>query len=307
MAHGRLEAMDSIKSNRSLHKSLGISDSAGASGARHRTLKYSLRFASLPGLVLALGLAFQGMPQTSHADDSEYLANLKVAQAKVMRVKKARLAAASLSSPLVKSLFGRYYQVGDSWDVAAFEFMNPMARMTSDPEHLKMGIARSGIFHYEVVSVNTTGTPQVVMKVTQKSDLGLSPVDPHVQTLTLTMSDQMVQTRKSYQLAGRAQPVAASPNGLHSAITPLELFPLDVPELLTATRQKASSLPPLPDEVQSIAKKASYQPDLSKSSWFEQDDFFGRPVQVLWQNGDPWPAYLKTENGLAILIRKGMS
>lgn len=273
-----------------------------------------LLFASSVGVVLGgVSLGLEAIPRIAQAEDSpatvtspeeQYLQELKIAQAKVLRVKKARLAAASLSSPLVKSLFGRYYHVGDSWDVAAFQYMNPMARMTSDPDHLKMEITRSGIFHYEVVSVKSDRIPEVVMKVTQKLDFGLSPPDPRVQALTLTMNDQLVQTRKSYQLVGHSLPVAASPNGIHSSVSPLELFPLDVPEILTASRAQATTLPQLPAEAQAVARKANYQPDLTRSSWFEQDDVFGRPVQVLWQQGDPWPAYLKTANGVAILIRK---
>lgn len=274
----------------------------------------SLRFASLAGFVAALSVAGARIPPyAAYADDSatntgsledQYLQNLKIAQSKVLRVKKARLAAASLSSPIIKSIFGRYYRAGDSWDVAAFQFMNPMARMTSDPAHLKMEITRSGIFHYEVVSVKNDASPEVVMRVTQRSAFGLAPVDPRVQTVTLTMNDQMLQTRKSYQLVGNSRPVAASPNGIHSSISPLELFPLDVPEILTASRTQATALPELPPEAQAIARKSGYQPDLAHSSWFEQDDFFGRPIQLLWQQGNPWPTYLKTANGVAVLISK---
>ncbi len=75
-------------------------------------------------------------PAFSHADmsDEEYQAALKVAQKKVARQKSLNSQSANaLSSSLIRTLFGRYYQVGDNWDVAAWTFDNTTARMTSDP------------------------------------------------------------------------------------------------------------------------------------------------------------------------------
>ena len=253
--------------------------------------------------IIALTAVFC-LPSPARAEShAQYLKDLQLAQAKVMREKKAQSTATALSSPIVKAYFGRYYRVGDSWDVAAWEYINPMMRMTSDPAMLKITVGRGGVFHYEVTDVHTGDKPSVVIRVTQLSDLGMTPVDPKVQDLTLTMSDQMVQTQKEYQILGQSKPVKVSPDGIHSRISALELFPLDVPEILDAVRNRPSKLPTLPEKIQKVAQQVGYSPSLTQSYWLDQDDFFGRPVEILWQQGNPWPSYMKTADGVAILLR----
>ncbi|MGZ3687445.1 MAG: hypothetical protein ACXVBW_04055 [Bdellovibrionota bacterium] len=254
------------------------------------------------GLVLIL-LNLTNLSQAAMSED-QYLASLKLAQKKVERVKAAKqtAAAGALSSTLLRTLFGRYYAVGDNWDVAAWTVINPMARMTADPEHLKLRMGKGGVFHYEVVSVENGPSPSVILKVTQKDGYGLKTVDAETDYLQLTMNDQMMQSRKAYSRAGKL--VDVSPEGIHSRLSPLELYPLDVPEISTAERIEPTALPELPEAVQKVASQVDYKPNLAQSLWFNQDDFFGRPVQILWQHGDPWPAYFKTDNGVAILLHK---
>ena len=247
------------------------------------------------------------MLETSSISSSReaYISALKLADQKVKRLKEhASGDPNAISSAVLRALFGRYYQVGDRWDVAALRFDHSVMRMTSDPEQLKTSGDVVALFHYEVIKVKTGMSPQVVIKVTQVESNGIPILDPKVTELTLTMNDQLVQSDKAYLFKGASQPVKVSPDGIRSRITPLELFPLDVPDVVTAERQDAISLPELPGKLQSVAAQAGFKPDFAKSSWFEQDDFFGRPVQILWQQGDPWPAYLKTPNGIAILLHK---
>ena len=252
--------------------------------------------------VILARISFAAMPE------KDYMEALKLAEQKVLREKAAQLAISSspgaLSSTVIGSLYGHYYEKGDQWNVAAFLFDQTEARKISDPDYLKTKIKIGGIFHYEVDSVQTGAKPQVVLKVTQLSAYGLKPVDPHVESLSLTMNDQISQSEKAYSIQGASEPVKVSPEGIHSAITLLELFPLDVPELLAAKRGTLPSLPQLPDAAGDFAKQVGFKPDLSQSAWYEQDDFFGRPVEILWHHGDPWPAYIKTANGIAILIRE---
>ena len=267
----------------------------------------SLFSRKIPGfLSLASGvsLVFAGSVQASMSQD-EYFAALKIAEKKVQRTQAMRTASANaLSSSLLRSLFGRYYQVGDQWDVAAWRFDNPMSRKIGEGDLLKTKAVQGGIFRYEVVQVKNGANPQVNLKVTQLTEQGMVPVDPRVERLSLTMNDKLMQSDKTYYFKGRAEGVKVSADGLRSGVTTLELFPLDVPEVSTAEKETATAMPELPENVRSVAEKAGYKPDLGRSLWFEQDDFFGRPIQILWQQGDPWPAYFKTTGGVAILLRK---
>jgi hypothetical protein len=259
-------------------------------------------------------------PAFSSADmsDADYQAALSLAEKKVARTQGHSAARASLnsqhvnalSSSLIRALFGRTYQVGDHWDVASWSAGNTMARMTNDPEKLQLQTGRTALFRYEVVSVKPAPEPEVVLQVTQLENYGLKKVDARVKRLKLRFNDKMLTSRKTYEMIdsqGVARTLAVSPDAMHSAITPLELFPLDVPELTTAESSRPNALPTLPDALQSIADQTGYRLDLPKSSSFKQDDFFGREIQALWQQGEPWPSYLKTSNGVSILISKGAS
>lgn len=260
-----------------------------------------------------LGFLAATIPLLARADLSEeaYQAALKLADKKVQRQKSLNSQSGNaLSSSLIRNLFGRYYQVGDHWDVAAWRLDNTMARMTADPSQLEVKGGQGGIFHYEVIEVKTSPKPEVTIQVTQSEEFGVKKPDERVLNLKLYMNDLMTQSQKTYTIndrSGVAHKVKVSPEGIHSSITGLELFALDVPELLTAESMHASSIPELPNGLKAIATQAAYRPNIAKSLWFEQDDFFGRPIQAMWQQGDPWPAYLKTSNGVSILIRKGAS
>ncbi|MFL5812493.1 MAG: hypothetical protein ACJ763_02855 [Bdellovibrionia bacterium] len=261
---------------------------------------------SYKGLLCSSLVMLVASSSTFGMTEQDYKNALKIVSEKVARTQQSGSANA-LSSPIIKAYFGRYYKVGDSWDVASWEIKNPMLSYAPIAEGQSPKVGKGGVFHYEVKEVRNGTTPQVVISVKQISDFGMTPVDPKVEELTLTMSDRLVQTEKAYRLKGSAEAVKVSPDGLHSRITPIELYALDVPEIATAIKNTPSSLPELPATVQSVASRAGYQPVLNQSTWLEQDDFFGRPVQILWQYGNPWPSYLKTSSGMSILLRSNVN
>ncbi len=268
---------------------------------KFRTVRWT---ALLAVFLLSTGLDTMARAEMSEAD---YQAALKIAQKKASRTQQLRGALSSaLSTSLITQLYGQNYKVGDQWDVVAWSYDQTVARMTEEPSQLAMTGGKGATFHYEVVNVKSGSQPEITLRITQRKALNLAVLDPHVDSLKVVMNDKMTQNNKTYVLksgAGRLREVQVSANGIKSSITSLELFPLDVPELSTAESARAHSLPKLPAGLQNILSQVSYQPDLSKSLWFEQDDFFGRPIQALWQQGDPWPAFLKTSNGVSILIR----
>ncbi len=237
--------------------------------------------------------------------EKDYKAALQVAEAKVVKKASALNQAQALSASMIKQLFGRYYQVGDSWDVAAWPMNHATMRMTSDPVQLQNKLGKGGLFHYEVVEVKSGTVPQVILQVTQVQSNDFTIVDPKITRLMLTMNDQFAQSKKVYFFQNQTSGVEVSPEGVHSRVTSLELFPLDVPDVVTADRHTHPSLPTLPPQVLPFAERIHFKPNLSHCLWFEQDDFFGRPVQILWQKGDPWPTYFKTSGGIALLVQNG--
>jgi len=261
--------------------------------------------------LVTLGLALGFFENTAVASMPEklYLDSLKAASATVARKHAASGPEASaLSSAVIRSMLGRYYQIGDAWDVASWRFESTIMRMTSAPEHIQPQLVGGAIFHYQIVDVKTGATPQIILKVTQTNSLSSPDAkvpDPKVQALFLTMSDSMVQTQKAYQYAGSpaGTVVPVSADGLHSGMTVLELYPLDVPEIITANKTQPTQVPNLPPPAATVANEVKFAPNLANSSWFEQDDFFGRQVRILWEHGKPWPSYLETSGGISILVK----
>lgn len=254
--------------------------------------------------ISALALALLSVPASADMSDSRYLEALKIADQYVQRKKAIANDPNALSSTVIRALLGRYYRVGDAWVVAAYQEYPTLMRRVDQPEMLEQKSGKVGLFRYEVTQVKTGAAPEVTLKVTQLNQSGIAPVDAGIEYLTLKMNDKLKQGEKAYKVRGAQLETAVSPDGIRSRITDLELFPLDVPEVELDLRQDVRELPRLPAALQKVAQDAGFRPDVARSGWFEQDDFFGRPVQILWQQGDPWPAYLKTTHGVAILLRK---
>jgi hypothetical protein len=275
----------------------------------------ALSFGSALCLILATSPLVSSASSSEAANDTGYDAGyqaaLKLAQKKVAKQKQFNSQSGSaLSTSLIRNLFGRMYQVGDSWDVASWSETNPMAMKSSDAESVAHRRGRTALFHYEVVSVQPAPNQQIVLRVTQVESQAVKKIDPRVTSLKLVFNDRMLQGRKTYEMVdsqGATRLIAVSPNDMHSAITPMEMFALDVPELVTADSRRAQAMPELPDALRALKSGSGLRFDASRALEFEQDDFFGRPVNAIWQQGDPWPAYLKTSNGISILISKGAS
>lgn len=252
-------------------------------------------------LALAVGIPFASAEESAIGiSPSDYFAALKIADRAVQKKKGRHGLSSAVSSRLLRSLFGRYYEVGDAWDVAVLRLRPNLERMTEESSHLSEGEGKPAIFHYRVTDVKFGQEPEVLIEVTQKT-----AVDPRVERLVLKMSDQFVQSEKSYFFAGSTEPLRVAPSGIRSRATPLELLPLDAPEVETAELARAERLPEIPSGLRALTWGAGRGPDLGQSFQFEQEDFFGRPVTGLWQLGDPWPAYLKTVHGVAVLVSVG--
>lgn len=229
------------------------------------------------------------------------LAEKKAARNQILQMQ-LRNGADGLSPTLLKDIFGRQYKEGDSWDVAAWQFMSSTMRKTADTSKLSTGFNNGGIFHYEVIR---SGSGQrLKLKITQLNVKGFKPVDPRFESIFLEVNETLSQSRKDYRLRGQTSTLSVSPEGIHSSMTPLELYPLDFPDVVTAEQKTPTSPPLLPNAIQDVANKLGFNVDPKRSKLFEQDDFFGRPIKIMWQEGDPWPAFIQTSGGISILIQR---
>jgi hypothetical protein len=142
--------------------------------------------------------------------------------------------------------------------------------------------------------------------VTELETPGIEKIDSRVSAtrLTVSLDGGLRQAGKAYQLRDGSKDFAAPTDGFHTPVSYLELLPLEAPDLTTALRGEVKELPVLPAELKTIAdaQGANLTINPDRAARFEQDDFFGRSVDAIWRQGDPWPVYLKTVTGTAVLI-----
>src|SRR3954454_11313251 len=77
--------------------------------------------------------------------DRDYKTTLQLVEKRVLG-KKAAGEAQALSVSVIKQVLGRYYEVGDQWDVAAWQFNHGFMRMTSDPKVTQTKLSNGCVF-----------------------------------------------------------------------------------------------------------------------------------------------------------------
>jgi len=246
--------------------------------------------------------------------ERDYFSALQFADQHVRKLKDRRTsrAGALLSAPAVEqsdlvSLHGRPWKKGDHWLVVMLKSEELRAAPPSAEGELShTRRPELALFEYQVVESQPGG--DVWVRVEPRSDWGILPVDPRVRSILLRTDESLRQKSKQYifgtthWLAAPEVRVGVSPDGLRSPITPLELYPLDLPRLDLGEGKRVLELPALPEPLRAVAKSTGYRIEPSQGMWFEEQDFFGRPVSLFWRQGDPWPAYLKTPYGVSLLI-----
>lgn len=246
------------------------------------------------------GMALVMLLIGNQAFADEYERALQIADRAVQRQKTLSSSRTALSGNFLRGIFGRTYKKGDRWRVAAIRIDSAQARKTFDAEQLKDRVSSPTVFTYEVVGVEGGLDSRISLRVKQSPRAGETAPDARVESLMLMLDERMQQVGKGYRLRGRVDAIPVSPDGIHSGMTPLELYPLDVPAFLTGDSRKAEKLPEIPAALRPLVKDLRI--DLSRLVYFEQTDFFGRPVEAYWQQGDPWPFFVRTSQGVAVLL-----
>jgi hypothetical protein len=235
--------------------------------------------------------------------EAHYLEALRIADRHV-RKRRARAAAGpfALSASRLRERTGRGWQVGDRWVVAAVARISPMARRTGDPAHQVERVGEISRFRYEVIAVWSGAQPEAVMRVTPIVPAGGVAVDAHVRSVRVRMREDLQPLGRDYDYtaAGRAARRAV---GARPVVSPLELLPLELPATPDPDDgAEPRELPRPPRGLAEAARASGWAPRLANSRWFEESDPYGRPVRYLWERGRPWPSYLETPHGYALLL-----
>src|SRR2546423_645783 len=100
-------------------------------------------------------------------------------------------------------------------------------------------VANVGTFSYDVPAIQHSFPQSVVLKVTQLAELDQSIIDPKIQGILLKADEQSHQSAKLYEISGRGSPLGVAFDGMNPRISEIDLFPLDMPDVLTADYERA--------------------------------------------------------------------
>ena len=219
---------------------------------------------------------------------SSYGDALRAAQSRLEETRGGRAdsEALILASSAAKGIFGRSFRVGDSWKVASW---------IASP-------GKGGVFLYEVIRVGNGGSGDIEIRVTQQEELGLKFVDARVESMSLTLDHLHRVVRKAYFLQGQDAPVVVPSDGLRVSVSEWERFPLEAFETEAARARPAMEIEQLPEPLARIARQVGLSIEGARSVRLERSDFLGRKIEAVWQQGDPWPAVLRTSDGASILL-----
>jgi hypothetical protein len=258
----------------------------------------------MAGIALFPGRAAHAQPEGGAADWlKQYNLDIASRYAAKQQERRKQIASGALlaQAPVQEALMGKRYNVGDQWDVISFQNFNTEIAKGDGIRNGEVR-GRAAGFHYQVTSVNP-----LTIEITQAPILGLKIVDSDVTSITLSYDQRYKEVSKTYHLANHQS--ATFPAGeMRNRLIPLDSFPLEVPSISDSAPVAATAnvLPKLPGQLAQLAQQASYAPDFASSKWIDDDDFFGRGVQVLWQKNSPWPSYFSTPLGTSILVRGGL-
>jgi hypothetical protein len=166
------------------------------------------------------------------------------------------------------------YKVGDHWRIAAWPVAPISARKVGLPEKPAPVIGEMSLFKYEILEVKKAPQPTIRLKITVEKSSELAVGSTIIKELTLGAESYVSGT-----------------------------FPPIIPNMKGSMRKSIDKLPTLPEKIQKRVNEVQYQPDLPLCNWFEQQDFFGRTIQILWRPGSPWPEYIATPNLIALLMK----
>jgi hypothetical protein len=192
------------------------------------------------------------------------------------------------------------YRTGMQWDVLSY------GTLTVTPAGAAGDGGKSALFHFEVKSADAS---EIRIRVTPKAGYGLMIVDPNVAYVDFVYTPGLKLKQKLYQLHGYRYTIPVSPDHMKVGVSPMEGFPLDLPELGDAEKDTTcDAKPDLPSSFKHYTDRAGFRGYPVVESCWTTYDLFGHQAQSVWPLGQPFPTYMKSaHHGISILVPQGGS
>ncbi len=207
--------------------------------------------------------------KTAIADASRFVAARKA----------TALATDSSAKQVLENLaLARFYKAGDRWTIAVSRVSPGMVYAVDNPAAHQNHFLEPVFYEFHVMLVKRD--EEAYVEVTERGKKA-------PRTL-LTISRQM-RLDQSTEAEVRVS---------------FDAFPIELPDFARAKILAPGIFPKAGVPRVSLVRQQQHVVVPEQSVAFETPDLYSRPMRVLWQRGDLWPAEVETASGYSVLIRQ---
>lgn len=219
------------------------------------------------------------------ADDDMAEASRQVAAAKT---RDALLAlAAPQTRATAQAQLPRFYKAGDRWVVAVSHLSHELMRKTDESTDDVALRLDPEFYEFKVLS-SSRGLATIEIRPRAEKSRVLRTV--------LLISDKLEIVSKTSYRNGASSAIAAQSPLIGNVVTGFNPVPLVLPDFAGASLTR---VPPL-----DTTSSERHPIDPAKTVRFKEADLFDREVLIDWQQGDLWPARVRTASSLSLLIEQ---
>ncbi|MBY0472153.1 hypothetical protein K2X30_13380 [bacterium] len=188
-------------------------------------------------------------------------------------------------------LADRFYEKGQSWEVELWSTSSDaMARMESASSASTAMRDKPFRFAFKVIDVGASQVAEIEVRPVSQ---GGQTIEPRIDHVVLKInSDRTIIQKNVYYKDGRP-PVAFLGGNESNLSLGFDGYPLVLPDLKSIDGKPITEAPrDLPNGARLNA---------TRGLDFRFHDAYAREIRVIWEDGAPWPAYVKTPAGVAIV------
>lgn len=207
----------------------------------------------------------------------------------------------------------RFYRAGDAFYVAfRFDHRSDMAREAPELAPDRKAASEVYLFRYRVLGVTKNVFDRVMREVAEIEITQTTPpehaelfapdrVDEHEPKLVFTLNDLLDPIEETLFNSEYPDGYTVEVNQQSSLNTGSSVYPHTIPRILV--QGSGSAAPEVPPDLADIL--AVFDPGWA-SRTFQRYDFDNGDV-VFWARGDLWPFFVRTAQGVGVLIRQDLA
>jgi len=282
----------------------GIGIMRHSTGVKRHSLKLGWCIAAMTSALLISVIGIKPV-WSAEMQGQDYFTLLGIA-AKAVRAQKNAVPASSEGGPIsavaALGLERRPLQVGEKWRVSFTPSNDSIARMSMDPVDLQESKRNPLFFEFRVTNISQTTSGRLAQVEVKQDDTQVRKgylADPRVDSILITLNERFGLVRKEIRYRDGRAPGQFQESPQENVVSGFSAYPIDLPNVSTVSGETLRDIP--------AALKGRIKVDLAHTLDFQFSDLYARPMRAIWQDSDPWPVYVESPAGIAVLISKSVS